>query len=215
MLKTFGGKEEEERRCDQVWLSLKKYLRRSSSQVYRGNAKIWPNHRFMRAVLKSKMMKKMMMKILKMMKKMMVLMMVLLQSLLHLLDRTDEEMWRLGSMRYMRWIYLPEVLWQERHFNRWWFFFVAFASDHKSYGQIFIQLFTRTLNYAMELSTFIESLPISTYWLNIFQFFWRSTFQKFKLRCSFTGDTRMASTLRGECGIRQKWDVIGRRGVGS
>ena len=31
---------------------MKKYLRRSNSQVHRGNAIIWPNHRMMRAVIK-------------------------------------------------------------------------------------------------------------------------------------------------------------------
>ena len=39
-----------------------------------------------------------------------------LQNFQDSLDRTDGEMWRLGSVRYMRWIYLPKVLWQERNF---------------------------------------------------------------------------------------------------
>ena len=47
-------KEEEERIYHQVWLPAKKYLRRSSSQVHRGNATIWPNHRTMRAAMKKK-----------------------------------------------------------------------------------------------------------------------------------------------------------------
>ena len=50
------GKEEEERRRHQVWLSMKKYLRRSCSQVHRGNAKIWPNHSMMKAAMMKKMM---------------------------------------------------------------------------------------------------------------------------------------------------------------
>ena len=33
-----------------------KYLRRSSSQVYRGNTTIWPNNRMTRAVMKKKIM---------------------------------------------------------------------------------------------------------------------------------------------------------------
>ena len=42
--KKVGGKEEEERICHQVQLSIKKNLRRSSSQVHGGIATIWPNH---------------------------------------------------------------------------------------------------------------------------------------------------------------------------
>ena len=58
-----------------------------------------------------------------------------LQNFQDSLDRTDGEMWRLGSMRYMRWIYLPKVLWQERWWwCRWWWcrwwFFVVFVFDH-------------------------------------------------------------------------------------
>lgn len=45
-----GGKKEEEK------VSMKKYLRRSSSQAHRGNAKIWLNHQMMRAVMKKNMM---------------------------------------------------------------------------------------------------------------------------------------------------------------
>ena len=52
-----------------------------------------------------------------------------LQNFQNPLDRTDGKTWRLGSMRYVRWIYLPKVLWQGRYFRRWWFF-VALASDH-------------------------------------------------------------------------------------
>ena len=39
-----------------------------------------------------------------------------LQNLQNPQDRTDGEMWRLGSIWYMRWIYLPKMLWQERYF---------------------------------------------------------------------------------------------------
>ena len=35
------------------------------------------------------------------------------------LDRTDREMWIMGSMRYMGLIYLQKVLRQERYFHRW------------------------------------------------------------------------------------------------
>ena len=44
------GKEEEERRYHQVPLSMKNYLRRSSSQIHCGNVTIWPNHRRLRNV---------------------------------------------------------------------------------------------------------------------------------------------------------------------
>ena len=37
-------------------LLMKKFLRRSSSQVHRGNATICPNHQMMRAAIKKKMM---------------------------------------------------------------------------------------------------------------------------------------------------------------
>ena len=50
------GGEEEERRYHQVRLSMKKYLRRSSSQAHHGNAKVWPNDRMMRAAMKKNMM---------------------------------------------------------------------------------------------------------------------------------------------------------------
>ena len=40
------------------------------------------------------------------------------QNLQNHLDRTSREMWRLDSVRYMRWIYPPKVLWQERYFRR-------------------------------------------------------------------------------------------------
>ena len=35
---------------------MKKYLRKSGSQLHRNNATIWPNHRMMRATRKKKMM---------------------------------------------------------------------------------------------------------------------------------------------------------------
>ena len=67
-------------------------------------------------------------------------------------------------------------------------FFVACAWDHKLKDQISIHLSTRALNYAMRLSTFIESLLISIPRVKIFQFFLRvftlnrpTTSQKFKL----------------------------------
>ena len=47
-------KKEQEKRHYQVWLSMKKYLRRSYRQVHHGNARIWPNHRTMRAAMKKK-----------------------------------------------------------------------------------------------------------------------------------------------------------------
>ena len=50
-------------------------------------------------------------------------------------------------------------------------FFVVFPSDHKNWGEIFIQLSTRALNYAMKLSTLIKSLLISMHWVKIFKFF--------------------------------------------
>ena len=50
-----SGKKEEEKRYHQVRLSMKKYIRRISSQVHRKNAKIWPNHGMMDAMLKKKM----------------------------------------------------------------------------------------------------------------------------------------------------------------
>ena len=42
--KKVGGKEEGERICHQVQLSIKKNLRSSSSQVHGDIATIWPNH---------------------------------------------------------------------------------------------------------------------------------------------------------------------------
>ena len=50
-----------------------------------------------------------------------------LQNLQDPLDRTDREMWKLGSMRYMRWIYLPKALWQEI-FLQMMIFFLCFIS---------------------------------------------------------------------------------------
>ena len=66
-----------------------------------------------------------------------------------------------------------EYIWLKGHSKRDMsadnnFFFVAFASDHNYQSQIFIQLSTRALNYAMKLSTVIESLLISIHWLKIF-----------------------------------------------
>ena len=52
--KNLEGKEEEERRHHQVRLSMKKYLKRSSSQVHHGYATIWTNHRTVRAAMKKK-----------------------------------------------------------------------------------------------------------------------------------------------------------------
>ena len=72
----------------------------------------------------------------------------------------------------MQWIYLLKVLWQKRYFRRWWWlFFVVLALYHKYSAQISIQLSTRVHNFAKKLSTFIESLLISTHWMKIFQFF--------------------------------------------
>ena len=114
-----SGGGEEERRYHQIRLSMKKYLRRDSSQVHRIE---WREQRWGRRWI------------------------YYLQNLQDPLDRTDGEMWRLGSMPYIQWIYLPKVLWQERYSRRWWFFFVAFALDHKHKGQISIQLSTAVLN---------------------------------------------------------------------
>ena len=77
----FEEKGEEERRNHEIRLSMKQYLRRSSSQVQLGNATIWPNHRMMIAAMKKKMM-------------------VLPGEFARYLDRTDWEIWRLGLMRY-------------------------------------------------------------------------------------------------------------------
>ena len=52
-----------------------------------------------------------------------------LQNLQDPLDRIDVEMQRLGSMQYMRWIYLLKVLWQERYFAND-DFFVVFKTDN-------------------------------------------------------------------------------------
>ena len=52
-----GGKKEEGRRYNLVQLSVKKYFRRSSSQVHRGNATIWPNHQMMIAETKEMMLR--------------------------------------------------------------------------------------------------------------------------------------------------------------
>ena len=55
--KNVGGRgEEEESRYHQVQLSTKNYLRRSSSQLRRGDAAIWPKHRMIRGAMKKKMM---------------------------------------------------------------------------------------------------------------------------------------------------------------
>ena len=48
--KKLDGKKEVEK------VSMKKYLRRSSSQAHRGYAKIWLTHQMMRAVMKKNMM---------------------------------------------------------------------------------------------------------------------------------------------------------------
>ena len=72
-----------------------------------------------------------------------------------------------------------------RYFRRWWLF-LQFCIRIK----LNIKLSTQALNYAMELSFFIESLLIFIQLIKIFQFFlcvftWNrpSTTQKFKLRC--------------------------------
>ena len=120
-----------------------KYLRRRSCQVHRGIAKIWPNHR---------------------------------------IDESgDEELFDGATCKICKipWIELTEksgywsqcdicdeYIWLKGHSKRDMsadnnFLFVAFSSDHNYQSQIFIQLSTRALNYAMKLSTVIESLLIS------------------------------------------------------
>ena len=47
-----GGERGRGKKIYQVRLSIKKYLRRSSSQVHRGSATVWLNHRMMRAAMK-------------------------------------------------------------------------------------------------------------------------------------------------------------------
>ena len=102
----------------QVRLSVKKQLRRRrSSQFHRGNATIWSNHRMMRAELKN--------------------MIVLPTTFARSLGKTDGKMWRLGSVRYIRWIYLPKVLWQGRYFRRWWFFFSILILNIKTIVNLF------------------------------------------------------------------------------
>ena len=72
-----------------------------------------------------------------------------------------------------------------RYFRRWWLFLQFCIRIILN-----IKLSTQALNYAMELSFFIESLLIFIQLIKIFQFFlcvftWNrpSTTQKFKLRC--------------------------------
>ena len=43
-----------------------------------------------------------------------------LQNLQDLLDRSERKKRRLGSMRYMPWIYLPKMLWQDRYMIPRW-----------------------------------------------------------------------------------------------
>ena len=45
-------KRKDKVRYGKLWLSIKKYLRRSNSQVHGGNVTIWPNDRMMRAAMK-------------------------------------------------------------------------------------------------------------------------------------------------------------------
>ena len=49
--KKVGG-EEEELTYHQVKMPMRKFLKRRSSQVHRGNARIWTNHRMMRTAMK-------------------------------------------------------------------------------------------------------------------------------------------------------------------
>ena len=51
-----AGARGEDKRYHHVQLSMKNYLKRSSSNVHCGNATIWLNHQMMGAVVKKKMM---------------------------------------------------------------------------------------------------------------------------------------------------------------
>ena len=53
--KVAGERGRETKRYYQVWLSMKKYLRRSSSHAHFGNAAIWLNHQMMEAAMTRKM----------------------------------------------------------------------------------------------------------------------------------------------------------------
>ena len=50
------GKRGRGKKNYQVMLSMKKYLRRRSSQIHGSNVTIWLNHRITRAAMKKKMM---------------------------------------------------------------------------------------------------------------------------------------------------------------
>ena len=133
---------------------MRKYVRKNSNQVHRGNATIWQNHRMMRVAMKN--------------------MMVLPVKF----GRSLGEKWQRKVEIWLNAVYAMNISGQNDKTKNillmmifFFFFFVLFALVQKFYCQISIHLSTLAFNYAMMLSNFIETLLIFIQGENLSFFF--------------------------------------------
>ena len=130
---------------------MNKYLRNSSSKVDGGNQQFGQMIKWWEEQLRGRLW-------------------YYLHNLQEPLDRTKGEMRRMGSMWYMRWIYLLKVLWKERYFQREWFLCSIWIGSQilKSNFHLTVHSGALTCNESIK---FYWITTTSMHWLKIFQFF--------------------------------------------